>query len=64
MTRERCDPDPVPRCDGCGGVHGSVGAEFHCLRAALRASRATAVELRERIAALTVCHPHQASPRG
>jgi hypothetical protein len=32
------EPPPAP-CLGCGGQHGGVGAEIHCLRETVRALR-------------------------
>jgi hypothetical protein len=35
------EPPPAP-CLGCGGRHGGVGGEIHCLRDTIRALRARA----------------------
>jgi hypothetical protein len=29
-------PEPRERCVGCGGIHGSIGLEIHCLRQRIR----------------------------
>lgn len=46
MHEERTEPR-VP-CVGCNGEHGSVGAEFNCLRNSLTLERRMRLELEKR----------------
>lgn len=52
-------PEPRERCVGCGGYHGSVGHELHCLRQRIRLliiEIAPHRKLREEILALPASH--------